>query len=100
LKVELQKLFRELSRQIGLRAPGATSGPRLHDFRHRFAIETLLHWYRNGEDPQRLLPRLSTYLGHVCISGTYWYLTASAELMGEAAKRLEQRWAGQEEHHG
>lgn len=100
LKIEIQKLFLELSRQIGLRAPAATQGPRLHDFRHRFAVETLLRWYRNGEDPKRLLPRLATYLGHVCVSGTYWYLSAAPELMAEAAKRLEHNWAGEGGYHG
>jgi integrase len=65
----------------------------LHDFRHRFAIETLLTWYRSGEDAERRLPVLSTYLGHVSIENTYWYLTACPELMGEAVKRLETRWS-------
>lgn len=42
-------VFRDLSRQIGLRQRGERHGPRLHDFRHRFASETLLRWYRSGE---------------------------------------------------
>jgi integrase len=63
-KGEVHRAFYILSRQIGLRAVGASRGPRLHDFRHRFAVQTLLRWYRNGEDPKRRLPILSTYLGH------------------------------------
>ena len=47
------RVFWALSRQIGIRSPGTNRGPRLHDFRHRFAIETLLHWYRAGEDVER-----------------------------------------------
>ncbi len=62
-KGEVHRAFYTLSRQIGLRAVDASRGPRLHDFRHRFAVETLLRWYRNGEDPRRRLPVLSTYLG-------------------------------------
>lgn len=84
--------FYRLSRQTGLRRPGSSHGPRLHDFRHRFAVETLLRWYRGGEDVERRLPVLSTYLGHVHVADTYWYLTACPELMGLAVKRLEQRW--------
>ena len=89
---EVHRTFYRLSRQVGLRDPGSSSGPRLHDFRHRFAVETLLRWYRAGEDVERRLPVLSTYLGHVHVSDTYWYLTACPELMGLAVKRLERRW--------
>ena len=91
---EVHRTFYLLSRQIGLRAVGASRGPRLHDFRHRFAVETLLRWYREGEDPKRRLPILSTYLGHVHVTDTYWYLTGTPELLGAAAKRLEKRWEG------
>lgn len=93
-KGEVHRMFYILSRQIGLRAAGGGRGPRLHDFRHRFALETLLRWYRNGEDPQRRLPILSTYLGHAHVTDTYWYLTGTPELLGAAGKRLEKRWEG------
>ncbi|HTE91161.1 MAG TPA: hypothetical protein VK639_19540, partial [Terriglobales bacterium] len=66
----LHRVFLIISRQIGLRAPDARHGPRLHDLRHRFSVETLLRWYRQGEKPDRLLPVLSTYLGHTHVSGT------------------------------
>jgi integrase len=75
-----------------LRAPGARNGPRLHDFRHRFAVRVLTHWYESGEDPARRLPVLSTYLGHVYVTGTYWYLSDAPELMAHAMARLERRW--------
>lgn len=88
------RTFYELSRQTGLRRPGEHHGPRLHDFRHRFAVYTLLQWYRSGEDVERRLPVLSTYLGHVHVSDTYWYLSASPQLMERATARLEQRWEG------
>lgn len=88
--------FRDLSRRIGLRAAGARKGPRIHDLRHRFAVTTLLRWYRNGENVEPLLPVLSTYLGHVHVSGTYWYLTCTPELMAAAGRRLEARWKGGE----
>lgn len=91
---EIDRVFLDISRQIGLRAPGVRHGPRLHDFRHRFAVETLLRWYRCGEDIERLLPALSTYLGHTHITGTYWYLSCASELMAAAGERLEARWKG------
>lgn len=90
----VHRTFYALSRRVGLRDASASRGPRLHDFRHRFAIQTLLQWYRTGQDVERRLPILSTYLGHVHVSDTYWYLTDCPELMGLAVKRLEQRWEG------
>lgn len=88
----VHRAFYALSRQVGLRAPGARNGPRLHDFRHRFAVKVLTRWYESGEDPARRLPELSTYLGHVYVAGTYWYLSNSPELMAQAMVRLERRW--------
>jgi len=84
--------FYALSRQIGLREPSDHHGPRLHDFRHRFAIETLRRWYRCGQNVEALLPALSTYLGHVNIQHTYWYLSACPELLNAAAQRLQRQW--------
>lgn len=86
------RTFYRLSRQIGLREPTARHGPRLHDFRHRYAIQTLINWYRSGQDVERRLPELSTYLGHAHVSDMYWYLSTCPELMGLAVKRLENHW--------
>jgi integrase/recombinase XerD len=93
-KGEVHRAFYTLSRQIGLRGVDDSRGPRLHDFRHRFAVQTLLRWYRNGEDPKRRLPILSTYLGHAHVTDTYWYLTGTPELLRAAGERLEKRWEG------
>lgn len=90
----VRRIFYKLSRQIGLRDASASHGPRLHDFRHRFAVETLVHWYRKGEDVERGLPILSTYLGHAHVTDTYWYLTSTPQLLGAAGKRMEKRWGG------
>jgi len=91
---EIHRTFYALSRQIGLRSPSDSHGPRLHDLRHRFATNTLVQWYRSGQDPERRLPLLSAYLGHVHVADTQWYLEGSPELMGEAMRRLQQRWEG------
>jgi integrase len=90
---EVRRTFYALSRQVGLRGATASHGPRLHDFRHRFAVQTLLQWYRAGQAAERRLPLLSTFLGHVHVADTYWYLTACPELMGWAVQRLE-AWEG------
>ena len=88
----VRRTFYDLSRQIGLRGPADHAGPRIHDFRHRFALNTLIQWYRAGEDIERRLPVLSTFLGHAHVADTYWYLSIHPELMGLATERLEQRW--------
>jgi integrase len=93
-KTNLSRIFRELSRQIGIRKPGVRNGPRLHDFRHRFAIQTLLRWYRRGAPVAQRMPVLSTYLGHGNVSGTYWYLSSTPELITAASKLIETRWKG------
>lgn len=93
-KSGLSLIFRNLSRQIGIRKPSVRHGPRLHDFRHRFAIETLLRWYRSGETIGRRMPVLSTFLGHSNVSGTYWYLSSTAKLIVAASKLIESRWKG------
>ena len=87
-------MFYVLSRQIGIRGTSASRGPRLHDFRHRFAVQSLLHWHRAGEDVRRRLPVLSTYLGHGHVTDTYWYVTGTPELMAAVGSRLDKRWEG------
>lgn len=66
--------------------------PRIHDLRHTFAVRTLTDWHQAGLDVERKLPLLSTYLGHVNPSSTYWYLSADPQLLGVAATRLEESW--------
>ena len=92
LHLYVYRAFWRASREIGLRRSGDRTGPRVHDLRHRFAIRTLLGWYREGTDVEKKLPALSTYLGHTCVRDTYWYLSACPELMQEAARRLDRHW--------
>lgn len=80
--------FRQAVRAAGVGA-GGPARPRVHDLRHSFAVRTLAGWYRAGLDAEALLPRLSTYLGHREPRNTYRYLTATPELLGHAAARLE-----------
>jgi len=84
--------FAIVSREVGIRSktPGRRvgRGPRLHDMRHRFAARTLVDWYRAGIDVEREIHKLSTYLGHVHVNETYWYLEAVPELLELATQRL------------
>jgi integrase/recombinase XerD len=78
--------------------PGELRPPRLHDLRHTAAVHRVLAWYRAGEDVQRLLPRLATYLGHVDISSTQRYLQMTPQLLQEASRRFA-AYAQQEVDH-
>lgn len=84
--------FAKVSSTIGLRAPAPPDrngrGPRLHDMRHRFAAARLVAWYRAGLDVERELPKLATYLGHVHVRHSYWYIEAVPELLHLATERL------------
>jgi site-specific recombinase XerD len=88
----VEKTFRLLRRRVGLHASEHCDEPKLHHFRHRFATQTLLRWYHAGQDIESQLPVLSTFLGHVNMASTYWYLSCHPELMRQAMQRLEQRW--------
>ncbi|MDP3064691.1 MAG: tyrosine-type recombinase/integrase [Chloroflexota bacterium] len=81
--------FLFIARRTGIRRPAGTRGPRLHDFRHTFAVHRLLEWYRDGGDVQARLPLLADYLGHVSLVSTQVYLNITAELLHEAARRFQ-----------
>jgi integrase len=69
-------------------------GPRLMDFRHSFATWRIVEWYRAGLNVERQIPKLATYLGHVDISNTYWYIEAIPELLQLATEQLSVRQNG------
>ena len=71
------------------RTDGARYQPRLHDMRATFAVHRLTTWYQQGIDVQKLLPLLSTYLGHASIAATQVYLPLTPELLMEASIRFE-----------
>jgi len=80
--------------QVGLRKPGDRCGARVHDLRHYFAIRTLLNWYQSNVDVEAHLPELATYLGHVHVRYSYWYLSAVPELLKLATLRWERAEKG------
>jgi integrase len=81
--------FGKLTGKVGLRPirEGARRAS-LHSFRHSFAVRRLRAWHEDGLDVQTLLPTLSVYLGHVRPEDTYWYLTATPDLLRVAGLRF------------
>ncbi len=91
----IQAAFDDLRRTAGIHGDrGARQSPRLHDLRHSFAVHRLTDWYRQGADVQRLLPVLSTYLGHTDLAGTQVYLSMTPELLQQASSRFERYASG------
>jgi len=83
-------VFKRLREKAGVVRPStARYQPRLHDFRHTFAVVRLVTWYREGKNVQRLLPHLTTYLGHLRIMETQRYLTMTTELLQQASLCFE-----------
>jgi len=83
-------VFKRLREKAGVARPStARYQPRLHDFRHTFAVVRLVTWYREGKNVQRLLPHLTTYLGHLRIMETQRYLTMTTELLQQASLCFE-----------
>lgn len=85
----VQPTFRQLLRQAKIGQSTPRGRPVIHGLRHTFAVTTLLGWYQNGQDVQARMPALSTWLGHTGPAATYWYLSATPELLALAAARLE-----------
>ncbi len=81
--------FGKLTRKLGLwPADKSARRPSLHSFRHSFAVRRLRVWHEAGLDVQAMLPTLSVYLGHVRPEDTYWYLTATPDLLRVAGARF------------
>src|SRR5208282_3728570 len=90
LRQTAELVFKRLREEAGVsRSRDARFQPRLHDFRHTFAVVRLVTWYREGKNVQRLLPHLTTYLGHLRIMETQHYLTMTTELLQQASLCFE-----------
>lgn len=82
--------FGYLVRVAGLQPRSQRCRPRIHDFRHRMVVVTLMDWYRADVDVAARLTALSTYLGHASPAFTYWYVSSAPELLALAAARVDQ----------
>jgi integrase len=99
LRQTAELVFKRLREQAGVcRSGDARYQPRLHDFRHTFAVVRLVTWYREGKNVQRLLPHLSIYLGHGRLRDTQRYLSMTTELLEQASLCFE-RYARPEGPH-
>jgi integrase/recombinase XerD len=91
---DIAKTLRRITTTMGLRNDRLR--PTAHQLRHSFAVRTLIDWQQSGMSVDEHIATLSTYLGHIAPADTYWYLSASPELMTMAAERLDSRFAGQQ----
>lgn len=93
-----RQTFNAIGKQIGLRPSepftGDGKGPRIHDLRHTFAVNTLLQWYREGKDIDENILTLVDVLGHTSLEKTYWYLEAVPELLALASARVRPLMGG------
>ena len=92
----VQDAFERLLDAAGIRHDGndGRRAPCLHSLRHAAAVHRLESWYRQGADVQRLLPALSTWLGHARLDGTQVYLSMTPELLQEASVRFDRHVNG------
>ncbi len=88
--------FALLRRALRWEPRGGHPAPRIQDLRHTFICRTLQRWYQAGIDIDRNILALSTYVGHAKVTDTYWYLTATPELMAIAARRFERFAQGEQ----
>lgn len=88
-RAAVEKTFSRIRRRLAWSAQGRTRQPRIHDFRHTFAVRRLLRWADDHADVHHEMLALSTYLGHAKVTDTYWYLSAVPELMALTAERFE-----------
>ena len=80
------QMFNRVIRELRIGA-GSTTKPRVHDLRHTFAVNRVVEWNRQGVDVGRMLPVLSTYLGHAHVADTAYYLESSSEILGSVIQR-------------
>lgn len=90
----VERVFLELMRQLGLRGAPGQRGPRIHDFRHTFAVRALERAAGDRDAIRRQAAALATYLGHASIANTYWYLQATPLLLREIADAAEELVTG------
>jgi integrase len=84
----LEYAFQLLRNKLKWRARGGHPAPRIQDIRHTFVRRRLERWYREGLDVDCNILALSTYIGHAKVTDTYWYVTATPDLMAIAARKL------------
>jgi integrase len=82
----LNETFQKLVSGLAIQVRDGSRRPSLNSLRHGFAVARIRAWYQQGIDVRAHLPKLSVYLGHLEPAHTYWYLSATPELLSEAAR--------------
>ena len=83
------RTFQSILSRLAIQTTAGTHGPNLRCLRHTFAVRRMLDWYEQGLDVNKYLPHLSVYMGHIKPKHTYWYLTATPDLLSRASSRFE-----------
>ena len=81
--------FRNFLRMAGISHCGRGKGPRIHDFRHTFAVHCLRKWVREGKNMNAYYPVLSAYMGHSAFKDTQYYLHLTVDMYPEIISRVE-----------
>jgi integrase/recombinase XerD len=87
----VSSVFRMIVADLGLVARGGHRAVRIHDLRHTFICQRMISWQAEGKDLGNAIRALSTYVGHVNIVATYWYIQSVPELMSIVGGLFEQR---------
>lgn len=82
-------IFKKLRRALHRQGIAGKRLPRIHDFRHTFAVRNLLRWSAGKDNPERKIFTLSVYLGHAQVTDTYWYLSAVPELFAVVSNKFD-----------
>lgn len=85
----MRTTFVRLLRHADIKIEAGKAKATFHSLRHTFAVKRLTLWHREGKNVAELLPHLSVYLGHLAPVDTYWYLTATPELLETVSVRFE-----------
>jgi integrase len=85
---ELNQSFQEIVLKLGIQPRRGSKNPTLRSLRHTFAVNRLRRWHEEKIDVRARLTHLATYLGHVDVRETYWYLSATPELLTAAGSRF------------
>ncbi len=88
----INKNFRKFLFRAGISHGGRGFGPRVHDFRHSFAVHCLKKWSVEGKDLMTYLPILRVYLGHDSFEETAYYLRLTADVFPDITLKLEKMY--------
>jgi len=81
--------FRKFLWHAGISHHGKMGGPRIHDFRHTYAVHCLKKWVEQGKNLTTCLPMLKTYMGHKSFQGTAYYLRMTADVFPDITMKIE-----------